>query len=269
MYSPEFASGLCESTYSTQSARGLKPQGKDAMKNMKRISKVTIKRMVDTDPDTSYLGEYSNDAETDYAIDRKHAEDCQSQEYNHRETVEQLERIISYLSAVTYSTNVADEVRETASEAQDVLIDSQNAAQECDCNGGDMNRNEYRYFNGNVENYKGETAENIRKYVRRDYERSERLNQGDWCYIGIQAEAEILLPVQANRGCVKGHEVHYSVTQAITSGGLWGIESDSSKEYFAETEADELASLREQLTGVGFSKRAIATAFKNALRENV
>jgi hypothetical protein len=31
----------------------------------------------------------------------------------------------------------------------------------------------------------------------------------------------------------------------------------------------ELASLREQLTGVGFSKRAIATAFKNALRENV
>ena len=41
-------------------------------------TKVTVKRMVDTDPDTSYLGKYSNDAETEYAIDRKHSQDCHS-----------------------------------------------------------------------------------------------------------------------------------------------------------------------------------------------
>jgi hypothetical protein len=58
-------------------ARGLKPQReKDAMKNMKRISQVTIKRMSDADPDTSYLGEYSDRAKTDYAIDRRHSIDC-------------------------------------------------------------------------------------------------------------------------------------------------------------------------------------------------
>jgi hypothetical protein len=57
-------------------ARGLKPhKGKDAVKT-KRISKVTIKRMTDTDPDTSYLGHYSDRAKTDYAIDRRHSLDC-------------------------------------------------------------------------------------------------------------------------------------------------------------------------------------------------
>jgi hypothetical protein len=37
---------------------------------MKRIHKVTIKRTVDDSPDTSWLGEYSNDSASDYSIDR-------------------------------------------------------------------------------------------------------------------------------------------------------------------------------------------------------
>src|SRR4029077_12825206 len=65
----------------------------------------------------------------------------------------------------------------------------------CDCGErGDMERGEYRYFNGCVENYKGETPERIRAYVIRDYGRMERLNRGDWCFVGIRAEAEILIP---------------------------------------------------------------------------
>jgi hypothetical protein len=114
-----------------------------------------------------------------------------------------------------------------------------------------MERNEYRYFNGNVENYKGETPEKIREYVRQDYERSERLHRGDWCYIGMRVEAEIVID---------------NVCQEITSGGLWGIESDSGKDYLAEIESDELYELRKQLTAVDFSKRAIATACKNIER---
>jgi hypothetical protein len=227
------------------------------MKNSKRIAKIVIKRMADTDPDTSYLGEYSNSAKTDYAIDRKHSEDCQSQEYNHTETVEQLERIISYLSAVTYETDSPEDVRETASEAQNVLIDLQNDAQECDCSGGDQERNEYRFFNGCVENYKGESPENIRKYVRQDYERMESLHRGNWCYVGIRAEAEVLIPAD-------GH----SISQEITSGGLWGIESDSDKSYLAEVEQEELSELRRQLYALGFSKRAIATACKDVKHED-
>src|SRR5580692_11962971 len=46
------------------------------MKSMKRISHVTIKRMNDDNPDTSYLGEYSDRAKTDYAVDRRHSIDC-------------------------------------------------------------------------------------------------------------------------------------------------------------------------------------------------
>jgi len=215
----------------------------------KRISKVTIKRMVDTDPDTSYLGEYSNNAETDYAIDRKHAADCQSLETNHGRAVDQLERVISYLQKED-SENGADFTYND--DAIDILIEAQDGLQECDCSGGDMERNEYRYFNGNVENYKGETPDTIREYILRDYERMERLHRGDWCYIGIRAEAEVSLTGD--------------VMQEVSSGGLWGIESDSSKEYFAEIEADELFELRKQLYAVGFSKRAIATACKNIER---
>ena len=42
----------------------------------KRISQVTIKRMNDDSPDTSYLGEYSDRAKNDYAVDRRHLTDC-------------------------------------------------------------------------------------------------------------------------------------------------------------------------------------------------
>ena len=64
----------------------------------------------------------------------------------------------------------------------------------CDCGErGDIERGELRYFNGNVENYAGESPEDIRKYVRQDYERMERLQHGDWGYLGIRADAEIIV----------------------------------------------------------------------------
>ena len=235
----------------------------------KRISKVTVKRMVDTDPDTSYLGEYSNDAETEYAIDRKHSQDCQNLEENHRQAVDQLERVIAYLETVRQAGEPPENIYwSAADESQDVLIELQDELQECDCNGGDMERNEYRYFNGNVENYKGETPEDIRKYVRQDYERMERLQHGDWCYIGIRAEATITLNATWENSVVSKASWHKPIApeQTITSGGLWGVESDSGKDYLAEIEADELYELRKQLTAVGFSKRAIATACKNIER---
>jgi len=233
----------------------------------KRISKITIKRMTDTDPDTSYLGEYSDRAKSEYAIDRKHSAECLSQETNHREPVDQLERIISYLQAEQHVTGESS-TWQSLEDAQTILIDTQDELQECDCNGGDMERNEYRYFNGNVENYKGEPPEDIRKYVRQDYERMERLQHGDWCYIGIRAEATITLNATWENSVVSKASWHKPIApeQTITSGGLWGVESDSGKDYLAEIESDELADLRKQLTAVGFSKRAIALACKNIER---
>ena len=271
----------------------------------KRISKVTIRRMTDTDPDTSYLGEYSNRPKTNYAIDRRHSLECpinsgtegkllwyssgsgrielqmtmeQAQSASHSGDCDEDTRELSKVLAIAEQIERIDqsvlssELREYGAWGTEELSNHDQNLRRilwlaacditeqkgCDCGEhGDLEHGELRYFNASVENYEGETPEQIRKYVRCDYERMERLNRGDWCYVGIRAEAEILIP---SGGA--------NLAQEITSGGLWGIESDSDESYFAEVGAEELAELRTQLSGIGFSKRAIGTAIKNAAREN-
>lgn len=182
------------------------------MSNVKRIHKVVVKRMYDSDPDTSWLGEYSNRPTSKYSIDREHALDCEVQTYNQ-------------------------------------------STDECTCSGGDRQRNEYRYFNPSF-NYvdkndklqDGITHDEIIKYVRQDYERMESLHANNWCFLGISAEADVTLTGD--------------VMQDVTSGGLWGIESDSETSYLKEVEQEQLAELRTQLHEMGFSNRAISAAFK-------
>ena len=74
----------------------------------------------------------------------------------------------------------------------------------------------------------------------------EALERGMWGYIVVVARAAVV---------VNG------VTQTLSSGGLWGVESDSGTEYFAEMERNELAVLRRVLRGLGFSSQAITAAF--------
>jgi hypothetical protein len=155
----------------------------------KRILKVTVTREVDTDPDTSHLGEYGNSATSDYSIDRAGAD-------------------------------------------------------------GYFDPRTYRFFNPTVENYLGESKKNIRKYVQQDYERMESLNNGQWGFIGIHAQAAVQLAGD--------------VVQTLRSGGLWGIESDSDEGYLGEVQAEQLAELRTVLQAVGFSLAEIIAAFKAA-----
>lgn len=84
---------------------------------------------------------------------------------------------------------------------------------------------------------------------KQDFERMESLNVGQWCFVGIIAKA-VVISAQG-------------VTQTIRSGGLWGIESDSGKDYLGEVARDELDSLRVELETFGFGKRAIDYAFLN------
>ena len=252
--------------------------------SMKRIHKVTIKRTVDDSPDTSWLGEYSNDSASDYSIDRKHSLDCPI-----NTGLTALELKTRTLANVHGKCECADpgcshhegisECKDTANtiiyrvdmedssgtlmcddcandETQSGLFveadDPELEEPQCDCGeSGDAGRNEYRYFNPCYENYKGLEDSEIRKYCQQDYERMESLNRGDWCFLGLSAESEIVLG---------------NVCQTITSGGLWGIESDSGSDYFAEIEQEQLAELREQLHAIGFSKRAISAAFKSVER---
>lgn len=249
------------------------------MKNIKRILNVKVIREVDMDPDTSYLGEYSNRPTSEYSIDRAHSEDCASVSEDIRKAKETLEHVQQTIgdfhNAVlaqyngTLANEKLDSERDALDEAYNQVGELFDSIDECDCRKHYDSR-EYRYFNPSF-NYvdkhgkpeEGNTPEDIRKYTRQDYDRMERLNRGDWCYIGIHAEAKIA--IENTRATNLGDGVPYfdSTIQHIRSGGLWGIESDSDKSYFAEVEAEQLSELRTQLKAIGFSTRAISAAFKN------
>ena len=92
---------------------------------------------------------------------------------------------------------------------------------------GDMGRNEYRYFN----------PANAEEAAELDYQRSEALNRGEWCYLLIHAVAI----VHSERG----------IAQTVTSGYIGGIESDSDEAYLAEIETGQLAELRKELEALG------------------
>jgi hypothetical protein len=237
------------------------------MKNTKRILAVRIIRECDTDRDTSYLGDYSNRATSEFSIDRAHSEDCDSvrpEIQSAKQTLEHVQQTIGDLhSAVLaqYNGTLANESldleRAELDAAYDLVGELIETIDECDCSkAGRHDSREYRYFNPS-DNYKGLPAEDQRKYVRQDYDRMESLNAGNWNYIGIRAEAEYGIHAP---GLEKGG--HY-ILQTITSGGLWGTESDSEESYLKSIEQEELSTLRTELKAIGFSTRAISTAFKS------
>ena len=88
--------------------------------------------------------------------------------------------------------------------------------------------------------------------VEQDYKRMEALSNGAYHLIGIQAGAEITLTG--------------STTQRLTSGGLWGVESDAGEPCLQTFEKEELEDLKEELLAVGFSEENIADAFAKPLR---
>lgn len=230
------------------------------MKNMKRILKVSIIREMDTDPDTSHYGEYSNRCTSEFSIDRRHSEDCGI----NLGSADTLQHAAEHISKIRRTE--CDAPDNTEWESLDEAIDILESLAEdgCTCGGHYVSNRVLPYFNpssnyvdasGKLRPEDGYTADEVRKYVRRDYDCMESLNNGNWYYVGIRAEAEYVLYAKSVNG---GYHI-----QTVTSGGLWGIESDSDKTYFAEVQAKELSNLREQLKAIGFSTRAISTAFKS------
>lgn len=221
------------------------------MNESKRILSIEIKRLDDDSPDTSWLGEYASRPSGEYSIDRKHSLECP---INNPQVVDSLERIHSCLEQERrhandlyehYGTSESQGRYDSLDAAQELIV----GLQECNCDeSGDWSHSEYQYFNTSG-NYQGEPLADIVQYTKADYERMESLNAGNWGFIGIQAHAEIVIG---------------NVCQKITSGGLWGIESDSDESYFREVESENLVELRGILHDMGFSKRAIAQSVKTA-----
>jgi len=246
------------------------------IRTKKKILSVTIRRMVDTSPDTSHLGEYSSRSTSQFSIDRAHAEDCIENDSPQKEKLNRIaDAIENDRSICEEHTHTSEPHCEVCTEelAYTSAMDAVRELAECDCGErGDMGRGEFRYFNPSF-NYvtktddpaDGLTPEEVRTYTRQDYERMESMNRGNWCYIGIRAEAEVIVNVETetHRLGTEGPGKWRGVVQRITSGGLWGIESDSERSYIEEEQKNQLADLKSELLALGFSKRAIATAFKN------
>lgn len=221
-------------------------------RNGKRILSVMVTHHVDTDPDTSWLGEYSQKQTSEYSIDRGHTLDCASVQPTNKEAIDKLERIIFYI----------DNDTEEGISATDQLVELQEQITECDCRRqGKPPHHEFRYFNPsfNYVDAQGKalpenTPEEIRKYVAEDYARMESFNSGNWRFLGITAEARV--------------QVGSDVVQKITSGGLWGIESDCGAKEIEAEEQNQLADLKTKLRALGFSTRAIHKAYQTVEKVN-
>lgn len=227
-------------------------------KQGKRILTVTVRKMFDECPDTSYMGEYKSNPDGEYSIDRATDEFQKDIDAG----MEWLDRIESQLEDMR--TVCEDHITETAPDCEECesetyytrAIDAIRELKDGEPFDVSWDAREYRYFVPS-DNYKGLPEEDIRKYTMQDYKRMESLNNGNWCYLGIRADAEIGI------GDLKNFPKKFDCTvQKITSGGLWGIESDSEESYFQEVEGEQLEELKGQLLTLGFSRRAISKAFQ-------
>jgi hypothetical protein len=95
--------------------------------------------------------------------------------------------------------------------------------------------------------------ETVKGYIEEDRQRLKAFYRDDWWMIGIRAEAEVLT----------GEGLCW-LCNTVSSGGLWGIESDSGKAYLKEVADDELSSLRDTLKELGFEDAEIDMAFTSA-----
>ena len=166
------------------------------MKNKLQIKSVRIERVTDSDGDSSYLGEFTNE---------------------------------------TSPGAIIREGKYVGSFLSDLPADFEFPR------GG----REYHYF---LPAMTGEETGNPDS-PKQDWRRMEALNNGDWCYIGVIAKAEVWNPAS-------------QVCQTVRSGGLWGVESDSG-DYLNEVAKEELAGLKSELEAIGLGERAIARAFRD------
>lgn len=91
-------------------------------------------------------------------------------------------------------------------------------------------------------------------------ELKEKYRNEEFCFIGIKVTTEILTSLDYGKNWLINH---------ITSGGLWGIESNSDDAYKKEVALEEMAELRTTLVGMGFSETEIKKSFDSSVvKEN-
>jgi hypothetical protein len=104
-----------------------------------------------------------------------------------------------------------------------------------------------------------ENDPNYKKYAIQDYERMEQINNGNVGFICISAEAEVLTSTDRKNWLIN----------TLSSGGLYGIESDSDNSYIESVEKEELDQLKEVLKEYGFTEKQINKSFENISNKEV
>ncbi len=102
------------------------------------------------------------------------------------------------------------------------------------------------------------TSAEAEKYKIQDDKRLDAYDRGDWYMMGVRATADVAITP-------KGSSAGTLVT--ISSGGLWGIESDSGESYFKDVERDELDELEGLLLTIGVPKKEVEKAIREAKRK--
>jgi hypothetical protein len=92
------------------------------------------------------------------------------------------------------------------------------------------------------------------KYGMQDYERMESFERQEWYFIGILAKARVGVSFDGGKT--------FNL-DTFTSGGLWGIESDSDESYIKEEENTQLDELKVILEAYRFSVTEIDKAIKD------
>ena len=194
-----------------------------------KIESIKIKHILD-DAGLDFisdLGTYTDRPEP-WAICRKCGE------YLHN--AERYNRVVELIEEA--QNDIAIECDNQPNEALDRIYDIMTIARqkfetkEHDCT---PYRREYAYFlpfAGGME----QGTKDYQTYGMQDYNRAESYNNQNWHYMGIQAIANVSIDGQI---------------QTITSGGLWGIESDSDESYLKEVAQEEIENLKSQLSKLG------------------
>lgn len=216
----------------------------------RKIFKVTARKLIDDSADSSYLGKYTDDYDPNHICRREG-------------------QFIADLSAPVKDCEECKSLSEENDEPTQCRKHEYNPP---------CKSREYRFFipgnhwPHNPENWNHITGDALAKviaehgsienadkaYALQDYRRSEALNKGQWCYIGIKVEAEVGISEDGKEW----------KTEKLSSTGLWGIKSDSGEEYFKSVIEEESNELRKELEAFGFSARIIREAFKRMEEEN-
>ena len=75
--------------------------------------------------------------------------------------------------------------------------------------------------------------------------------RGEFDFVGVRAEAEVVIE---------------ETVQTLTSGGLWGVESDSGEEYLVSVAIEEYEQLRKVLKTIGVPTAQLPAADEKQVR---